>query len=96
MNRTELVEAVIGRVKSDDVVSKSQVERIVVATFEAIKDAVADGDNVVIAHFGTFKTVDRKATTAKNPRTGEEVAVPAKTVPKFTPGENFKNAVAGK
>lgn len=93
MNRADLINEVINHANSDDIISHAQVERIITSAFDIIKDTVAGGDEVAIAHFGTFKTVHKKATTAKNPRTGETVQVPAKTAPKFVPGKSFKDAV---
>lgn len=93
MNRAELVDAVIASAKETDVVSKAQAERMVVAVFDTIKATVASGDEVAIANFGTFKSVSKKETTARNPQTGETIKVPAKTAPKFVPGKGFKDAV---
>jgi len=43
--------------------------------------------------FGTFRISKRKARKGRNPHTGKEIEIPAKKVPKFTPGKILKNAV---
>lgn len=53
------------------------------AVFDAIKDRVERGEKVRIKDFGTFQMKTRAARTARNPRTGEEVKVPEKTVLTF-------------
>jgi len=43
--------------------------------------------------FGTFKVGQRKARKGRNPQTGKDIEIKAKTVPKFVPGKALKNAV---
>lgn len=93
MNRGELVDAIIANSKEKDVVSHAQMERIVCSVFDTIKDAVASGDEVAIANFGTFKTVKKAAKEGRNPQTGEKIKIAAKTAPKFVAGKGFKDAV---
>ena len=50
-------------------------------------------DKVALVGFGTFSVSKRKARTARNPRTGETIEVPAKMAPKFKAGRDLKNAV---
>jgi DNA-binding protein HU-beta len=45
--------------------------------------------------FGTFCTTKRAATTGRTPKTGESISIPAKTLPRFKPGQRLKDAVAG-
>ena len=59
----------------------------------AIKQAVASGDNIEIRGFGTFKVRRRKARMARNPRTGEPVRVPARAVPVFKPSRLLRSRV---
>ncbi|GLZ03777.1 hypothetical protein Acsp03_12430 [Actinomadura sp. NBRC 104412] len=91
MNRSELVEIVAERAGSDRAVARRHVD----AVFEAIVDAVASGDRVLVTGFGTFDRFDRAARTARNPRTGERIEVAAGAVPRFRFGQTFKNRVAG-
>jgi DNA-binding protein HU-beta len=93
MNKAEFTEAVVSKVKPNDVASKAAANRIIDAVFEVIKDEVANGGEVAIANFGTFKAVDRAARVARNVSTGKTINVPAKKSPKFVPGKGFKQAV---
>jgi DNA-binding protein HU-beta len=62
--------------------------------FNIIGASLKEGDAVSIAGFGTFKVVDRKARKGRNPRTGEEVQIPASTVVKFTAGKALKESLS--
>ena len=59
----------------------------------AIQDAIKEGENVTLVGFGTFKTANRKARKGRNPQTGKEINIPARTVPKFIPGKALKDAI---
>jgi DNA-binding protein HU-beta len=59
----------------------------------AIEAALAKGNVVQITGFGTFDTAKRKARTARNPRTGETIKIPATVVPRFRPGAGLKAKV---
>ena len=58
--------------------------------------AVSKGDTVTLVGFGTFKSAKRAARTGKNPKTGATIKIAATTVPKFSAGTGFKEAVSGK
>ncbi|MCL0040381.1 HU family DNA-binding protein, partial [Thermodesulfovibrionales bacterium] len=58
-----------------------------------VKDALTDGQKVTLVGFGTFSVFERKARKGRNPRTGEEIEIPAAKVPKFTAGKTLKEAV---
>jgi len=58
-----------------------------------ITDALARGEKVALVGFGTFQVVTRKARTGRNPQTGEALQIPAKKVPKFTPGKDLRGKV---
>ncbi len=62
---------------------------------ETIQSAVASGDKVAITGFGVFEKSERPARTARNPATGDPIAVAASSVPKFRPGADFKALVNG-
>jgi len=74
-------------------VSKKHAEEIVDFVFDTIADAMKKGDEVSIAGFGSFIVKNRKARTARNPRTGASVNVPAMKVPKFRAGKGLKDTV---
>ena len=53
--------------------------------FDTITGAITGGDDVRIHGFGSFRTSQRAARAARNPRTGETVQVAARRVVRFTP-----------
>jgi DNA-binding protein HU-beta len=92
MNKVDLVSRVAGATGE----TKSKVTEIVDETFGALQQALAKGDKVSIPGFGTFSSRARKARTARNPRTGAAVRVPATKVPAFKAAQGLKEIVSGK
>ncbi|MWA01766.1 DNA-binding protein [Actinomadura sp. LD22] len=90
MNRSELVKAVADRAGGDEAVARRHVD----ALFEAVMEAVSAGERVVVTGFGAFDRSARPARSARNPRTGAPVEVPAALVPTFRFGQTFRNRVA--
>jgi DNA-binding protein HU-beta len=89
MTKAELIERMAQRAK----ISK-RAAGIALNTFvESVTNALVSGDKVALVGFGTFSVSKRKARTARNPRTGEPIEVPAKRAPKFKAGRDLKNAV---
>lgn len=74
-------------------VTKVDAERAVDTVFDSIVEAMKDGTAVSIAGFGIFEAKLRASREARNPRTGETVAVPAMSVPKFRAAKALKDAV---
>ena len=66
------------------------VERLIVAIFEAISARLAAGGRVELRGFGAFSTRLRDGRIGRNPRTGEPVSVAAKRVPYFKPGKEMR------
>lgn len=89
MTKTELIEAVIAKAG----LTKKDADAAVKATFEAITEAMANGDKVALVGFGNFEVRERAARTGKNPQTGEEVKIAACKVPAFKAGKALKDAV---
>jgi DNA-binding protein HU-beta len=89
MNKTELVDAIA---KETDL-SKAAAERALNAVITAVTKAVAAGDSVSLIGFGTFTVSKRAAREGRNPRSGEPIHIPERTVPVFKPGAGFKDAV---
>jgi len=89
MNKGELIEAV-ARNSGE---SKATAEKIINETLDVIVGGVVSAGKVQITGFGTFEGRDRAARTARNPQTGEEIAVAATRVPAFKAGKSFKDAV---
>ena len=74
-------------------VTKKQTEEIINSMLDLIKNAVAAGDTVQINDFGSFVTKDRAARTGLNPRTGEQVQIPAQKAVAFKVATAFKRKV---
>lgn len=91
MNKTDLVSLVA---KNADI-SKEAATEAVDATFDGISGALSTGDTVRIVGFGNFQVASRKASTGRNPRTGEAIQIPASKIPKFKAGKALKEAVNG-
>ena len=89
MNRNELVDAVSG--KTD--MRKSEASKAVDAVFEAIEDALKDGDEVRLVGFGTFSVASRAASEGRNPRTGEKIKIAASKQAKFKPGKGLRDSL---
>ncbi len=89
MNKQEL----IGQVADTSGLNKGDASRAVEAVFEAISGALKKGDEVRLVGFGTFSVSKRKASTGRNPRTGEPMTIKASTQPKFKAGKGLKDAV---
>ncbi|MCY4380611.1 MAG: HU family DNA-binding protein [Proteobacteria bacterium] len=88
MKRTELVAELAKKTDS----SKTQSEKFLSAFIETVFENIASKDGVRLVGFGTFKTADRSARTARNPQTGEEIKIPARKVPVFRASNNLKEA----
>ena len=89
MNKQELIEAIAEKSHT----SRSDSKKMLDALLETVTETLAQGDNVQLIGFGTFKSTERKARSGRNPRTGESVTIPAKRVPSFTAGNTLKEAV---
>lgn len=90
MNKAELIDNL-----SDRLGSKKAATDAVDAVIDTITRAVAKGERVAITGFGVFEKVARPARTGRNPRTGATVKIKKTTVPKFKPGQGFKDVVSG-
>ena len=90
MNKEELVKEISKKAK----VSQKQASEIVSLVLETIEKTVAKGKKVTLVGFGTFEARKRAARTGRNPQTGAEIKIPAKTVPVFSAGKKFKEVVA--
>ena len=89
MNKNELVAAVAEATG----VSKKDTDAVIKMTFEKITAAMAAGDKVQVAGFGTFETRERGERTGLNPRTKETVTIAACKAPAFKAGKALKEAV---
>ncbi len=89
MNKQAIVEVVHEEVGG----TKVQAEQVVDSIFDSITKTLTKGEDVSVAGFGIFSAKMRAARTARNPRTGEPIQVPAMRVPKFRASKTLKDAV---
>lgn len=89
MNKEELVKEIAKKTR----LAQKQVAEILSLTVETVEKTVAKGKKVTLVGFGTFEARKRAARTGRNPQTGAEIKIPAKTVPAFSAGKKFKEVV---
>jgi DNA-binding protein HU-beta len=89
MNKNDL----IGAVAESSGLTRSDATKAVEGVFDAISGALKGGDEVRLVGFGTFSVAKRKASTGRNPRTGEPMKIKASSQPKFKAGKGLKDAV---
>jgi DNA-binding protein HU-beta len=70
--------------------SQSEAKKSLDATLAIIEDSLTRDEKVTFIGFGSFSTATRKARKGRNPRTGEEIDIPASKTVKFAPGRNLK------
>lgn len=92
MNKEELVKEVAKKAK----VSQKQAADVLASLLETVEKTVSKGKKVTLVGFGTFEARKRAARKGRNPQTGKEIKIAAKTVPAFSAGKKFKEAVDGK
>ena len=90
MNKTELIAAVAENAG----MSKKDGEKAVNAVLDAITGALVAGDKVQLVGFGTFDVKERAARVGRNPKTKEEIQIPASRVASFKVGKALKDAIA--
>ena len=83
----------IAKVAAQADMSKKDAEKAVNTTLEVITAALADGEKITLAGFGTFETRERAARTGRDPRTQQPIAIAAATVPAFKANKALKDAV---
>jgi len=89
LTRMDLSEAVFREVG----LSRNESSQLVEAVLTYMSDALAAGDSVKISSFGTFSVRDKSARIGRNPKTGEEIPISARTVVTFRPGQKLKERV---
>ena len=92
MNKEELVAEISKKSK----VTQKEANEVLSALIETVQKTVSKGKKVTLVGFGTFEPRKRAARNGRNPQTGKEIKIPAKTVPVFSAGKKFKEAVDGK
>nr|WP_121116854.1 HU family DNA-binding protein [Croceibacterium ferulae] len=89
MNKNELIVAVA----EASGLSRTDTTKAVESVFETITSTLSKGDEVRLVGFGTFTVSKRKASTGRNPRTGEPMTIKASSQPKFKAGKTLKDSV---
>jgi DNA-binding protein HU-beta len=89
MNKSEL----IAKIAQDTGITKTSATAVVESFFDGITRSLKKGQPITFVGFGTFKTAQRKARTARNPQTGASIKVPKRRVVRFTAGKALKGAV---
>ena len=88
MNKAELIDKVAEATE----MNKASATRAVEAVFDAITQALKNGDTISLVGFGTFSVGDRAARSGRNPRTGETINIPASKNPRVKAGKGLKDA----
>jgi DNA-binding protein HU-beta len=81
---------IINRLADQTGIPKLKAEQAVDALFNSMKDALARGDRIELRGFGVFVVKPRKRGIGRNPRTGEEVAIPSGKTIRFKPGKELQ------
>lgn len=92
MTKADLVDAVASQAD----ISKRAATHIVELMLSEITGALQKGERVALTPFGSFVVRQRRAREGRNPKSGEAIAIPARTVPAFVPGRSLKDALSGK
>jgi len=90
MNQAELYNAIA--IASG--ISKKDIESVLKATGEVVTEQLKAGGEVTLPGLGKLSTKEKAARTGRNPATGEEIQIAAKTVPHFSASKALKDAVA--
>ena len=90
MNKAELIAAVADKTS----LSKKDTEKAVNATIDTITSSLEAGEKVQLVGFGVFDVKTRGVRMGRNPKTKEEIEIPASRVPLFKAGKALKEAVA--
>lgn len=92
MNKAELITDVAAKTG----LSKKDSEKAVNAALDSITAALQEGNKVQLVGFGVFEVKERGVRIGRNPKTKEEIEIPATRVPQFKAGKVLKETVAGK
>lgn len=89
MNKTDLIDHVAEQAD----ITKAKAKAAVEACLAGIEETLAKGNTVQLIGFGTFKVNNRKSRTGRNPKTGEEIQIPAAKIPVFVAGKGLKDSL---
>ena len=89
MNKQDL----IAKIAQETGITKSNATAAVESFFDGITKSLKKGQPITFVGFGTFKTAQRKARMARNPKTGAAIKIPKRRVVRFNAGKALKSAV---
>jgi len=89
MNKAELITSMAE--KSE--LTKKDAEKALKAFMESVQDSLGKGEKVQLVGFGTYEVKERAARVGRNPKTREEIQIPASKVPVFKAGKDLKELV---
>ena len=89
MNKYDLVK----RLRKECGVTEAEAGRLIKAVIDAFTEALAEGERLFLPGFGTFTPVVRASRKGRNPKTGEELSLPAYNAIKFTAAKRLKDAL---
>ncbi len=89
MTKADLIE----RVAAKAGLTKISAERAVNAFLDSVEDMLVKDGKLMLTGFGSFSVESREARPGRNPRTGQEITIPAAKVVKFRPGKQLKDAI---
>ncbi|HHY04064.1 MAG TPA: HU family DNA-binding protein [Thermoanaerobacterales bacterium] len=89
MNKADLISVMAEK----SGLTKKDSEKALNAFVDAVQQALVEGDRVQLVGFGTFEVRERSARKGRNPQTGEEIDIPAASVPAFKAGKALKEAI---
>lgn len=89
MNKQNLIE----KIAADTGLSKTDARKAVDGLLDTITGTLGAGGEVRLVGFGSFSTSDRKASTGRNPKTGQPIQIPAFTVARFKAGKGLKDSI---
>ena len=92
MNRADIID----RTAKAANLTKSEADEAVTSFLDSVKEGLLSGEKIAIIGFGSFSVVERKARMGRNPKTGEEIEIPAMKTVKFKPAEKLKEVVSGR
>ncbi len=89
MTKSELIDKVAKEAK----IPRAAAERAINSFTDTICETLKAGDKITLTGFGTFQVSNRAPRKGRNPRTGQEIDIPAVKIPKFKCGKSFKDSV---
>lgn len=94
MNQSQFIQAIADQTtESGQSISKADVTRVLLALTGVVHTQLKAGEELTLPGIGKLKSQHKEAKTGRNPKTGEPVAIAAKTAPKFTAAKALKDAL---